>query len=197
MKKDINIVEDTNVEKKASTNKTVAKKVGSKEASPKPKKTVSEKKISNKKKVAKKSTVKKIEAQEESTSSAEDQKKPGFFSRFIGNISDNVREGATFVGGKVAETSAKAYVTGTEIVHDTSEKIHDFTEKQSLHKEEDKIEERQNTLTLAFGQLCLTQYLETESLHKPFLTADAINGIVTEYKSNAKRMITIQKELKQ
>ena len=95
------------------------------------------------------------------------------------------------------ETSAKAYVAGTEIVHETSEKIHDFTEKQALHKEENKIEERQITLTHAFGQLCLAQYLESDSLPKSFLTKKNIETIVAEYKENSNRLVEIQEELNQ
>ena len=71
---------------------------------------------------------------EKNISKEEKSKKKGLFSRLVGSVAENVKEGASFVGEKVAETSAKAYEAGTELVHETSDKIHDFTEKQSLQK---------------------------------------------------------------
>lgn len=122
--------------------------------------------------------------------------KKGFFSRWIGNVSENVKEGAALVGEKVAETSAKAYVASTELVSETSEKIHDFTDKQDLHREEKKILERQQALKFSFGEKTLAHYLKNDSLHKPFLTTKEITDVVDEYVSNEKRLKNIDKEIK-
>lgn len=124
------------------------------------------------------------------------EKKKNIFQRVLGEVADNVKEGATFVGEKVAETSAKAYVASTEFVADTSDKIHDFTEKQGLHKEEKQIHERQQTIKFAFGEQTLAHYLKNGSLHKQFLTTQAVNDLVEEFKSNEKRLKSIDKEIK-
>lgn len=119
--------------------------------------------------------------------------KKGFFKSFV----DNVKEGATFVGEKVAETSAKAYVASTELASEASEKIHDYTEKQTLHKEEHKIEARQIAIKHQFGVVAFDHYIETETLHKPFLTSEPVNVLVEEYKSNIARLEAITIELKE
>jgi hypothetical protein len=129
------------------------------------------------------------------TTDNKNQKK-GFISKFFGNVAENVIEGATLVGEKVAETSAKAYVASTELVSETSEKIHDFTEKQELHREEKKLNERQQTLKFSFGEVTLAHYLKNDSLHKTFLTTNAVSEIVDEYNSNQKRLKAIDKEIK-
>lgn len=122
--------------------------------------------------------------------------KKGFFKKLLDNVTTNVKEGASFVGEKVAETSAKAYVASTELVSETSEKIHEFTEKQTLHKEEDKIEKRQKDLTNQFGKLALNFYFEKEALNKAFLTSEPANAVIEEHKANTKRLKAITKELK-
>jgi hypothetical protein len=116
----------------------------------------------------------------------------GFFKQFI----DNVSEGANLVTEKVKETTAKAYVSGSELVEDTSEKIHDYTEKQTLLKEKHKLEDLQKELTNSFGVLTLENYLAEGHLHKKFLTKKEVNEIVETYKSNAKRILSINKEIK-
>ena len=130
--------------------------------------------------------------------------KKGFFKKLFDNVTENVKEGASFVGEKVAdvgekvaETSAKAYVASSELVSETSEKIHDFTEKQTLHKEEGKLEKRQIELKHNFGVIAFDNYLKNDSLHKPFLTSKKVEEIVNEFKANEKRMKVITKELKQ
>lgn len=120
----------------------------------------------------------------------------GFFKKLFGNVAENVKEGASFVGEKVAETSAKAYVAGTDLVSETSEKIHDFTEKQALHKEENKLKARQLELKHSFGVISFDHFLENDSLHKPFLTSKPIVAIVEEFHANEKRKKEITKELK-
>jgi len=133
--------------------------------------------------------------------------KKGFFKKLIDDVTTNVKEGASlvgekvaegasFVGEKVAETSAKAYVAGSEIVSDTSEKIHDFTEKQTLHKEEDKIEKRQKELTAIFGELAMNFFIEKEALNKAFLTTEEVVKVTEEHKTNRERLTEITKELK-
>ena len=121
--------------------------------------------------------------------------KKGFFQKIFGNVADNVKEGASFVGEKVAETSAKAYVAGTDLVSETSEKIHDFTEKQVLHKEENKLKAKQLELKHSFGVISFDHYLENDSIHKPFLTSNPIVAIVEAYHANEKRLKEITKEL--
>jgi hypothetical protein len=196
MKTDKNITDKKSTAKKTATKKPVVKKAAAKAPASKTKKTAATKTTESKKVVAKKVDSKKVApAKAESTFTEEVKKKTGFLSKLIDNFAGNVKEGAIFVGEKVAETSAKAYVAGTEIVHETSDKIHDFTEKQALHKEEHKIEERQTTLTHAFGQLCLAQYLESGSLPKSFLTTKPIDTVVAEYKANTERLLEIETEL--
>lgn len=118
--------------------------------------------------------------------------KVGFFKK----IFENVTEGASVVGEKVAETSAKAYVAGSELVSETSDKIHEFTEKQTLYKEEKNILENQEELRHKFGKLTLDQYLKNDSLHKTFLTTKSVTKIVENFKTNEKRLKAIKKELK-
>lgn len=134
----------------------------------------------------------------------DNQDKKGFFKKFIDDVSENVKEGASFLGHKVAEagekvaeTGAKAYVASSEFVSETSDKIHDFTEKQSLQKEESKLGKRQVELTNSFGAITLEHYLKNGSLHKPFLTSKAVEEIVEEYKSNEKEIKSIKRKIKQ
>jgi hypothetical protein len=119
----------------------------------------------------------------------------GFFKKFIDNVAENVKEGASFVGEKVADTSAKAFVASSELVAETSEKIHDFTEKQALQKAEKKILVRQEELKLTFGELTLDHYLKNDSLHKSFLTTKAISKVVEEFIENEKQLKEITLEL--
>ena len=196
MKTDKNITDKKSTAKKTATKKPVVKKAAAKAPASKAKKTAATKTTATKTNESKKVVAKMVApAKAESTFKEEVKKKTGFLSKLIDNFAGNVKEGAIFVGEKVAETSAKAYVAGTEIVHETSDKIHDFTEKQALHKEEHKIEERQTTLTHAFGQLCLAQYLESGSLPKSFLTTKPIDTVVAEYKANTERLLEIETEL--
>lgn len=120
------------------------------------------------------------------------KKGKGFFK----NLVDNVSEGASLVTEKIKETSAKAYVTGNELVETTNEKIHNFTDKQALTKEKHKLEEQQEELTYDFGKQTLQNYLEEGHLHKAFLTKKAVNDIVENYQENAKRIKTLDKEIK-
>lgn len=124
------------------------------------------------------------------------KEKKGFFKKLIDDVSSNVKEGASFIGEKVAETSAKAYVAGSELVSETSEKIHEFTEKQTLHKEEEKIEKRQTKIKHEFGIIAFDHYLENGTLHEPFLTSTPIQSFVDEYTVNSTRLAEITKELK-
>lgn len=119
----------------------------------------------------------------------------GFFKKFIDDVTTNVKEGAAFVGDKVAETSAKAYVAGSELVSETSDKIHDFTEKQTLHKEEEKIAARQIKIKQEFGVMAFDQYLETKALEETFLNTDAVQNLWNEFKKNEVRLGEITIEL--
>jgi hypothetical protein len=124
------------------------------------------------------------------------KKNKGIFQKFIDNVTENVKEGASFVGEKVAETSAKAYVASSELVSETSEKIHEFTEKQALQKAEKKYIIRKKELELKFGELTLAHYLTNDSLHKSFLSTKTIRQIVDEYEENEKHIKEISIELK-
>ncbi len=133
----------------------------------------------------------------------DNKKGKGFFQKLFKNVTENVGEGANLVGEKVAEvgekvaeTSAKAYVAGSELVTETSDKIHDFTERQALQKEENKVVERQNELKFEFGQLTLDHYLKNDSLRRTFLTTKAVEAIVEEFQANKKRMKSIAKAIK-
>ncbi|MFO7702441.1 MAG: hypothetical protein R6V37_05560 [Psychroflexus maritimus] len=116
----------------------------------------------------------------------------GFFKQIV----DNVSEGASLVTEKIKETSAKAYVSGNELVESTNEKIHNFTDRQALTKEKNKLEEQQEELTYNFGKQTLQNYLSEGHLHKVFLTKKAVNDIVETYKENAKRIKTLEKDIK-
>lgn len=122
-------------------------------------------------------------------------KEKGFIKKLFNDVTENVREGASFVGKKVAETSAKAFVSSSELVAETSDKIHEFSEKQALQKSEKKIMERQEELKFIFGELTLEHYLANDSLHKPFLTSKAVSNVVEEYKENEKRVNDIIKAI--
>lgn len=130
--------------------------------------------------------------------------KKSFFKNLLDNVTENVMEGASYVGekvavagGKVAETSAKAYVAGSELVSETSDKIHDYTEKQTLLKEEAKLQKRQIQLKHNFGVISFDHYLENGTLHKPFLTSSNIVEIVEEFEANKNRLLAILKELEE
>lgn len=123
-------------------------------------------------------------------------KEKSFVKKLMKDVTENVKEGAAFVGGKIAKTSAKAYVAGSELVTETSDKIHDFTEKNTLQNEEKKIFARQDELKSKFGELTLAHYLKNDSLHKSFLTTTTVNSIVDEYKANEKRIKEIINEIK-
>lgn len=151
-----------------------------------------------KKAATKKTTTKKV-----TKVAAKEKSKKGFFKTLIENVtgkiedvSENVAEGATFVSEKVKETTAKAYVAGAEFVEETNEKIHQFTDKQSLLKEKKRLEEEQDELTSKFGEITLMHYLKNDSLHKTFLNTIAVNNLVLEYKTTEKQLISVNKALK-
>ena len=151
-----------------------------------------------KKAATKKTTTKKV-----TKVAAKEKSKKGFFKTLkenvtgkIEDVSENVAEGATFVSEKVKETTAKAYVAGAEFVEETNEKIHQFTDKQSLLKEKKRLEEEQDELTSKFGEITLMHYLKNDSLHKTFLNTIAVNNLVLEYKTTEKQLISVNKALK-
>ncbi|PIE49628.1 MAG: hypothetical protein CSA39_01660 [Flavobacteriales bacterium] len=137
-------------------------------------------------------------------SNKDKQEKKGFFKKIIDDVSENIKEGASFLGSKaaeagekVAETSAKAYVASSEFVSETSDKIHDYTEKQTLQKKEAKLEKRQVELSNKFGKITLKHYLKNDSLHKPFLTSKVVVEVIEEYKANEKEIKSIKRKIKQ
>lgn len=121
--------------------------------------------------------------------------KKGLFKKFIDDITHNVKEGASFVGEKVAETSAKAYVASSELVSETSEKIHDYTEKQSLQKEQNKIKERQKTIKQEFGILSFEEFLKEDNSLNSLKSNETILKLIDEYKANVQRMEAITLEI--
>lgn len=125
-----------------------------------------------------------------------DKKGKGYFKKLLSDVTDNVKEGATFLGEQIAEKSAKAYVASSELVSETSEKIHEFSEKQALQKNEKKILARQEEIKYEFGKLALSHYLTTDTLHKSFLTTKAISNLVEEFKANGMEVEIMQSEIK-
>lgn len=115
---------------------------------------------------------------------------------FIENVTDNVIEGATLVSEKIKDNSAKVYVAGSELVEEANQRIHDYSDKVSLQKEEKKILERQEELTYLFGEKTLNQYLTKDSVQKAFLTTKVMQEIVEEYKGNNKNLNAIERKLK-
>ena len=87
-------------------------------------------------------------------------------------------------------------MAGAEFVEETNEKIHQFTDKQSLLKEKKRLEEEQDELTSKFGEITLMHYLKNDSLHKTFLNTIAVNNLVLEYKTTEKQLISVNKALK-
>lgn len=117
--------------------------------------------------------------------------KKGFFKSLTGNI----REGAGYISEKFKERSAKAYVAGTEIVDETNDKIHTYTEKQILLKERHTLEGKQEELIYAFGRHTLTHYLEEGALDDTFLTGEAVGDIVAQFKGDTKRLEAIDENI--
>ena len=115
---------------------------------------------------------------------------------FIENVTDNVIEGATLVSEKIKDNSAKAFVAGSELVDEASQRIHDYSDKVSLQKEEKKITERQSEIVYSFGEKTLNQYLSKDNVQKAFLTTKAVQELVTEYNGNLKNLNSIEKKLK-
>ena len=161
------------------------------------------KKAAPKKAAPKKTASQKITTKKVTKVAAKEKSKKSFFKTLIENVtgkledvSENVAEGATFVSEKVKETTAKAYVAGTEFVEEANEKIHQFTDKQSLLKEKKRLEEGQAELTSKFGEITLMHYLKNDSLHKTFLNTNAVNDLVLEYKDSEKQLTSVKKALK-
>ncbi len=182
--------------KKASVKKTPVKKVSAKKTPVK--------KATQKKAPVKKAPAKKTITNKTATVTKENPvNKKGFFKSLLDNVTEkfdhvteNVVEGASFVTEKVKETTAKAYVAGTELVEDANEKIHQFTDKQSLNKEKHKLEEAQEELKHNFGSLALENYLKNDNLNKAFLTTKKVNDVVEAYKENSSQLLKIKKAIK-
>ncbi|SDZ94405.1 hypothetical protein SAMN05443667_101381 [Flavobacterium gillisiae] len=115
---------------------------------------------------------------------------------FIENVTENVIEGTTVVTDKIKDSSAKAYVASAELAEEASQRIHLYTDKVSLQKEEKSIIERQKEITVDFGGKSLAHYIKTDTLHKPFLNTAEIATLVEEYKGNQKNLISIEKKIK-
>ena len=115
---------------------------------------------------------------------------------FFGNVAENVKEGATLVTESIKDNSAKAYVAGSELVEEANEKIHQYSDKISLQKEQKNIETRQTEIVSEFGAITITHYIESGNLHKAFLTNKSVEDMVNEYKSNEKILVAIAKKIK-
>lgn len=115
---------------------------------------------------------------------------------FFENVTENVIEGATLVSEKIKDNSAKAYVAGSELVEEANEKIHNYSDKVSIEKEQKRLNTRQISLSNQFGATTLAHYLKNDSLHKTFLNQKAIENLVNEYKANHKDLVSLEKKLK-
>ncbi|NBC58390.1 MAG: hypothetical protein GVY05_08935 [Bacteroidetes bacterium] len=115
---------------------------------------------------------------------------------FLKSVTENLSEGTNFISGKVKDLTAKAYVAGSEALDDTSEKIHDYTEKQSLLKEKGDLEQQQEEMTQDFGDIALKYYLKEGNLHKPFFNKDEVNKLIESFTNNAKRIKALEKQIK-
>lgn len=115
---------------------------------------------------------------------------------FFGTVTENVIEGATIVTEAIKDNSAKAYVASAEIVEDANDKIHTYSDKILLQKEIKNIESRQVQLMNEFGAITIEHYVNSDSLHKAFLTTKVVNTIVEEYKENKSKIVLIEKKLK-
>jgi hypothetical protein len=114
----------------------------------------------------------------------------------FGTVKENVIEGATVVTDKIKEKSAEVYVAGSELVEDANDRIHMFTDKVSLQREQKTIESRQKEIHAKFGKIALTHYAKNDSLHKAFLTTKTVDDLVNEFKTNVKDLNSITKKLK-
>ena len=183
---------DTKTAVKAATKpvkKAAKTKAVTKTATKPAKKTVKPIAAAKKSAVPKKATIAK---EPKKAVEPEKTKTKGFFKSLFDNVAENVVEGASYVSGKVKETTAKAYVASAELVEEANEKIHQFTDKQSLNKEKHRIEDEQTKLVASFGALTLQQYLKTESLRKSFMDKKAVSDIVEAYKANQKHLASIE-----
>jgi hypothetical protein len=115
---------------------------------------------------------------------------------FIEDVTENVIEGATVVTETIKDTSTKAFVASSEFVEEASQRINNYTDKVSLHKEEKSILDRQNEIIHSFGEKTLNHYLKNDSVHKNFLTTKNVTELVNEYKGNLKNLTSIEKKLK-
>ncbi|WP_339888320.1 hypothetical protein [uncultured Flavobacterium sp.] len=115
---------------------------------------------------------------------------------FFENVTENVKEGATLVTEKIKDNSAKVYVASAELVEEANEKIHQYSDKVSLQKEQKRIEARQTEIVSEFGAITLSHYIKSGNLHKAFLTNKSVEDVVNEYKSNEKVLIAIEKKIK-
>ncbi|WP_366186833.1 hypothetical protein [Flavobacterium ovatum] len=115
---------------------------------------------------------------------------------FIDNVTENVIEGTAVVTEKIKDSSAKAYVASAELAEEANQRIHLYTDKVSLQKEEKSILERQKAVIFEFGEKSLTHYIKTDTLHKPFLNTSEVSTLIEEYRGNLKNLISIEKKLK-
>lgn len=128
--------------------------------------------------------------------------KKGFLENLLEDVKENISEGTKIISEKssevldvVKEKSGEAYKAGSIAIGAVNEKVHDFTEKQKLQKEEKEAEEKRDVLIYNFGLVVLEEYLESGSVHKRFLTKSAVNDMVEEIKALDSRLFQIEKKL--
>ncbi|NJM80112.1 MAG: hypothetical protein HC854_11795 [Flavobacterium sp.] len=97
---------------------------------------------------------------------------------------------------KIKDNTAKAYVAGSELIEETNEKIHKYSDKISIKKEIKTLNSKQENITKQFGTITLQHYITTGTLHKAFLTTTKIETLVEEHKTNAKNIKVLEKKLK-
>lgn len=115
---------------------------------------------------------------------------------FFNSVAENVKEGAEVVTEKIKDNSAKVYVAGSELIEETNERIHKYSDKVSIEKEIKNIKAKQELIVKQFGAVTLKHYITNGSLHKAFLTNETIEKLVEEYKINTKDLKSLERKLK-
>lgn len=115
---------------------------------------------------------------------------------FFKVFTENVKEGAETVAETIKDKSAQAYVASTELIEETNEKIHNYTDKISLEKDIKRLEKEKDYYVLMFGSLTLKHYLKNGNLHKAFLSTEIIEETKNKYLEIERSLKTLKSQLK-
>ena len=115
---------------------------------------------------------------------------------FFKVFKENVKEGAETVAETIKDKSAQAYVAGTELIEETNEKIHTYTDKISLEKEIKRLEKEKDYYVSMFGSLTLKHYIANGNLHKAFLSTEIIEETKEKYLEIEKKIKSLNRQLK-